>query len=112
MDYICKTYEEYCLNSDKANQNDVLFLAPDVWNRILKNPDDLKIGKCKEFKMLQNDEFLDEIQSLVALELPFDPDEKILNDTDEYGNVLGDPYSYNDFLEKIENISGICKDLC
>jgi len=54
----------------------------------------------------------DEMQCLVTLELPFDPNEKIFNSVDEDGKALGDPYSYNDFLEEMKNISGISRDLC
>lgn len=50
MDYICKTYEEYLMNNEKANEKDLLILFPEVWKRILKNPDDLVCGECSHFK--------------------------------------------------------------
>lgn len=53
-----------------------------------------------------------EIESLIPLPLPFDPNAKIFNCVnEETGEVLGKPYSYNDFIDKIINISGINEEL-
>jgi hypothetical protein len=54
----------------------------------------------------------DEIKPLVALPLPYNSDDKIFSCVDEEtGEIIGEPYSYNDFLNKIENISRINKQL-
>jgi len=53
----------------------------------------------------------EEILSIIPTELPFSLDDKIFVDTDDEGNVLGLPYSYNDFLKNIEDISGVSEDL-
>ena len=54
----------------------------------------------------------DEILPLPIFPLPFDPNEKIFNYIDEEtGEILGPPYSYNDFIDKINNISGINEEL-
>lgn len=55
-----------------------------------------------------NDEELEKINPPT---LPYGLDEKIFHDTDEDGNTIEPPYSYNDFLERIKNISGVNSDL-
>lgn len=53
-----------------------------------------------------------EIEPIVPLSLPFNTNDKIFNivneETDE---IIGEPYSFNDFLQKIHDISGINEDL-
>ena len=54
----------------------------------------------------------DEIEPLLPLPLPFNPDAKIFNCVDEEtGEIIGEPYSYSDFLKKIDNISVIDEGL-
>ncbi len=43
--------------------------------------------------------------------LPFNLDEKIFNYTDEEGNIIGEPYSYNDWIQKIIDMSGVNEEL-
>ena len=53
-----------------------------------------------------------EIQWVTPLPLPFNLDDTIFNYTDqETGEMLGGPYSYNDWLKIIQNISGVTPDL-
>lgn len=54
MDYICNTYEEYVENRKKGNASDIMYLKPDVWKYINKNPDKLFVENCDycpEFKI-------------------------------------------------------------
>lgn len=53
----------------------------------------------------------DEIEPIIPLPLPFSLDEKVFQDRDDEGNILGEPYSMNDALKFLENISGINEDL-
>ena len=44
--------------------------------------------------------------------LPFSLDDKIFQCTDpETGDVIGEPYSYNDFMQSIEDLSGVNEEL-
>lgn len=52
-----------------------------------------------------------EIEKITPLPLPFDENEKIFNFTDDEGNLIGEPYSYNDWLKMITDISGVSEDL-
>jgi hypothetical protein len=53
-----------------------------------------------------------EIQKIIPPPLPFSLDEKIFVVTDEEtGEAIGEPYSYNDFIQTIKDISGINPDL-
>lgn len=56
---------------------------------------------------LENDDILE----ITPSELPFNRDDKIFVYTDEYGNIVGDNYSYNDWINQIKNMSGINQDL-
>lgn len=54
----------------------------------------------------------DEIEPLITLPLPFNADDKIFYCVDEdTEEIIGKPYSYNDFLQKIHSISGINEEL-
>ncbi len=53
-----------------------------------------------------------EIEPLEVLPLPFNQDDKIFFPIDqETGEIIGDPYSFNDFIQKINDISGINEEL-
>jgi len=52
----------------------------------------------------------DEIESIIPLPFPFDKNEKIFNRYDEDGEVIGETYSYNDFMQEIMDIYGVNKD--
>ncbi len=54
---------------------------------------------------------MDKILTITPLPFPFDEDEKIFRFTDEEGNEIGEPYSYNDWIQKIKDISGISQEL-
>lgn len=54
----------------------------------------------------------DEIQEMTPLSLPFDPDDKIFyhsyeDEDDEEENEIGEPYSYNEWIQKIKDMSGV-----
>jgi hypothetical protein len=52
------------------------------------------------------------IKPIIPVALPFSPDDKIFHHTDEEtGENIGDPYSYNDFLQSIIDISGVNEEL-
>lgn len=54
----------------------------------------------------------DEIQIITPPAFPFSDDEKILCDVDEEsGERLGSFYSYNQWLQRIKDISGVTPDL-
>ncbi len=53
----------------------------------------------------------DEIEQITPPNFPYLMEEKIFTPTDEEGNAIGENYSYNDWLKKIEDISGINYDL-
>lgn len=56
---------------------------------------------------------INEIQFIIPPALPYSLDEKIFNHIDqETGGIYGDPYSYNDWISEIKNISGVNEDLC
>lgn len=42
---------------------------------------------------------------------PFGDDDKIFNQTDDEGNIIGGPYSYNEFVQKLKDVSGVNEDL-
>jgi hypothetical protein len=52
-----------------------------------------------------------EILEIIPPKLPFDVNEKIFNSMDEEGNIIGESYSYNDYIKFINDISGINDDL-
>ena len=55
---------------------------------------------------------MDEIQEIIPPALPFSLDKKIFQCTDpETGEIIGEKYSYNDWLQEIKNISGVNEDL-
>jgi hypothetical protein len=43
--------------------------------------------------------------------LPFDPDKKIFFQTDDEGNVIGAPYSYNEWVQRLNDISGVDEEM-
>jgi len=49
----------------------------------------------------------DEILQIIPPNTPFSLEEKIFYSCDEDGEPIGEPYSYNDFIKKIEDISGV-----
>lgn len=53
----------------------------------------------------------DEILGINSLPLPYKLDAKIFHNFDEDGNIIGEPFSYNDMIKEIENISGVNIDL-
>lgn len=54
----------------------------------------------------------DEIEKILPPKLPFDMDDKIFTPVDpETGEVKGEPYSQNDWLKMIKDISGVNPDL-
>jgi hypothetical protein len=54
---------------------------------------------------------MDEIISIIPSPIPFKLDEKIFHYTDDKGNQIGEPYSYNDWIKQIEAISGVNEEL-
>lgn len=54
---------------------------------------------------------MDEIQPIIPSPFPFDVNDKIFSCTDDEGNIIGEPYSYNDFIQEIKDISGINEEL-
>ncbi len=50
---------------------------------------------------------LDEILPIEPIPLPFELDAKIFQASDENGEPIGELYSYNDFIKKIVDISGV-----
>lgn len=53
----------------------------------------------------------DEILQIKPPPLPFNENDKIFNCIDEEGNIIGDTYSYNDWIQKIKDISGVSEEL-
>lgn len=53
---------------------------------------------------------MDDIIPIKPQPLPFSLDDKIIQTVDDEGNVIGDPYSYNDWVALIESISGVNKE--
>lgn len=54
---------------------------------------------------------MDDILSITPLPLPFHPDDKIFQIVDDEGNIMGEPYSHNDWIAMVESISGINEEL-
>lgn len=52
-----------------------------------------------------------EFEPIKALPLPYNADDKIFQVTDDMGNIVGEPYSWNDCTKMIENMSGIDEEL-
>jgi hypothetical protein len=54
-----------------------------------------------------------EIEPIVPLPVPlnFDPDAKIFNIVDEETDEILETYSYNDWLQRIKDFSGVNEDL-
>lgn len=53
--------------------------------------------------MMDNNDIL----FIEALPFPYDPDAKMFNSYDEEGNVIGEPFSYNEWIQHIKDISGV-----
>lgn len=53
----------------------------------------------------------DDILSIIPPSFPYDLDAKIFCFHDEEGNPIGEPYSYNDKLKALKDISGINNEL-
>lgn len=55
---------------------------------------------------------MNEIKKIVPSALWFDPNEKIFQMIDEETEeAIGDPYSYNDWIQSLMDISGVSEDL-
>lgn len=53
-----------------------------------------------------------EIKLITPPPLPFSPDDKIFCFSDDVtGEIIGEPYSYNDWIKQIEDLSGINEGL-
>ncbi len=53
---------------------------------------------------------MDDILPVNPLPLPFNEDDKIFSYLDDEGQVISEPYSYNDWIQEIKNISGVNQD--
>jgi hypothetical protein len=53
----------------------------------------------------------DELLEITPCALPYGLDDKIFHCVDEDGEVIGEAYSYNDWVQEIEDISGVSVDL-
>ena len=53
----------------------------------------------------------DELMKITPMPIPFNEDDKIFLSTDEDGNIIGEPFSYNDFIKKINDLCGVEEDL-
>lgn len=53
----------------------------------------------------------DDILPIEPPKLPFGMDDKIFNTTDDEGSIIGEPYSMNDWNQKIKDISGVNEEL-
>jgi len=53
----------------------------------------------------------EKIQEIIPVILPFGCDAKIFSNTDEDGNIVGPPFSYNDFIQACKDIAGVSEDL-
>ncbi len=54
----------------------------------------------------------EDIMRINAPPLPYDMDANIFNHVDEEtGEIYGEPYSYNDWLKSIKDISGVNEEL-
>lgn len=53
---------------------------------------------------------MDDLEPITPPDLPFGLDDKIFYNNN-HGNPVGKPYSYNDFLQELENISGVNPEL-
>lgn len=51
------------------------------------------------------------IQAPPPLQFPYHPDDKVFKYVDEEGNEIGDPYSYNEWIEKIKSFSCVNEEL-
>lgn len=51
------------------------------------------------------------IEEIIPAPLPFSLYDKIFCYTDEEGNEIGEKYSYNDWILKFHNMSGISEEL-
>jgi hypothetical protein len=50
---------------------------------------------------------MDEILEITPPPLPYSMDDKIFIARDEEGSEIGEPYSLNDWLKQIQDISGV-----
>lgn len=53
----------------------------------------------------------EDILEIECTPLPFGLDEKIFHYYDDEGNIIGEPYSYNDWIQRIKDISGVNEEL-
>lgn len=54
---------------------------------------------------------MNDILPLTPPPLPFALDDKIFYTTDEEGEPIGEPWSFNDWKKELDDISGINEDL-
>jgi hypothetical protein len=72
-----------------------------------------KVGTTFQQAISQQSTLMDEeIEKIIPPALPFDVDDKIFIPTDwETGDPNGEPYSYNDWIKQINDISGVSPEL-
>lgn len=71
------------------------------------DPYSLQCDKCGAFITKETDNII----PIISLPLPFNTSDKIFSVTDENGNIIGDKYSYDDFIQEIKDISGVNPEL-
>lgn len=54
---------------------------------------------------------MDDIEPIMCTPPPFGLDDKIFYINDEDGNCLDGPFSYNDCIQMIKNVSGVSPEL-
>ena len=57
-----------------------------------------------------NPGYKDEILPINPIPTPFGLNDKIFHRCDEEGNEIGEPYSYNEWIQKFKDISGVNKE--
>jgi hypothetical protein len=53
----------------------------------------------------------DEIMGIVPIPCPFSYEDKIFYENDDEGNPIGEPYSVNDWIKMLNNVSGLTEEL-
>lgn len=54
---------------------------------------------------------MNEILEIIPAPLPFKTSDKIFHNHDEEGNPIGDPYSFDDEIKFLNDISGVNEEL-
>ncbi len=52
-----------------------------------------------------------QILEITPAPLPFKTSDKIFQDCDDEGNIIGEPYSMDDQIKLLKDISGVSEDL-